>query len=80
MRDDDFDGLSLVLWVFGSISVLFVISEVLRNGGGFVFVLAFTYAILYWICRGIKHLFLYLKAVVKKRHKHRNDSDLEKSV
>lgn len=80
MSDDDFDGLSLVLWVLGLISVLFVISEVLKNGGGIVFILAFICAIFYWIYRGIKHLVLFIISVIKKWRKRRNDSDLEKSV
>ena len=61
MYNDDFDGLSLLLWILGIIAFLGIIVEVINNGGGPAIVLIIIVAIVWYIIEKIKQFIHHLR-------------------
>ena len=61
MYNDDFDGLSLLLWVLGIIAGLCMLAEVIKNGGGWVILGSIIVAIIWVIIEKIKKFIRHLR-------------------
>ena len=69
MYNDDFDGLSLLLWVLGIIAGFCMLAEVIKNGGGPAIILIIIVAIVWYIIEKIKRFIHHLR--------HPEEEDIE---
>ncbi len=67
--NEDFDGLSLLLWTLGIIAFLGFITEVISNGGGPALILIIIVSIVWYIIEKIKRFIHHLR--------HPEEEDIE---
>ena len=72
MGDDNFDGLSFILWFWGIIAVFMVFCILTINTNGGILVIAGIGAVIWAILNAVKEV---IRAIKKRKEKHHGENN-----